>query len=212
MPKPQTYDAVSGVAEAEINAKGSRFIGIVAPCPSVESLKAILADVMERYPGATHYCYGAVIGPDMDQKSSDNGEPSGTAGRPITDVIRGEGLSDTACVVVRYFGGTLLGTGGLVRAYSGTARDTVVKAPRETLVLCDVFDVSVAYDELNVLEHACGDLFFSCDREFTERVRLKVAVRQNSSEEFEARAVRAVYKAKVQRSGQGYFKEQNRRS
>jgi len=95
----------------------------------IKHIKEVLSDISARYPNATHYCYAAVYGGNSRiERFSDNGEPSGTAGRPIMSVLRGSGMSDAICVVVRYFGGTLLGTGGLVVAYREATADALAHA------------------------------------------------------------------------------------
>lgn len=103
----------------EIEEKKSRFIADIAPVKTEEEAQAFIASVKKRYYDARHHCFAYVIGEDGRQmRSSDDGEPQGTAGRPMLDVLVGMGLTDTVAVVTRYFGGTLLGTGGLVRAYA----------------------------------------------------------------------------------------------
>ena len=117
------YDTITGCCEDEMTLKGSRFIGIIMPCKVEEDIQANLAIVAKRYPNATHYCYAAIFGgSERKEKSSDNGEPSGTAGKPMLMTLRGSELSDLMCIAVRYFGGTLLGTGGLVHAYTETTK------------------------------------------------------------------------------------------
>ena len=113
--------------------KGSRFIGLAAPASSPAVVTDFLRATMAEYPDARHWCHGARLyapGRDVDARSSDDGEPSGTAGRPIVAAIQGADLVDTAVVVVRYFGGTKLGTGGLIRAYGAAAQAVLREAER----------------------------------------------------------------------------------
>ncbi|MCK4857045.1 MAG: YigZ family protein, partial [candidate division Zixibacteria bacterium] len=119
-------------SQIEIKVKGSRFIGETCLVASVDEAVARLAVVRKREYQATHHCYAYVTGwPDqVGFKYSDDGEPSGTAGRPIYDVITGHALTNLLVVVTRYFGGTKLGTGGLVRAYSEAARAAVEASGR----------------------------------------------------------------------------------
>jgi uncharacterized YigZ family protein len=101
---------------------GSRFITTLSRAETVEAAKAVIAAVRAEHADATHHCYAYVVGPPGSTAQigmSDDGEPSGTAGRPMLAVLLGSGVGDVVVVVTRYFGGTLLGTGGLVRAYSG---------------------------------------------------------------------------------------------
>lgn len=117
-------------AKAELVEKKSRFIATVSPVSSEEEAVAFIDEMKKKYYDARHNCSAFVIGSRAElTRSSDDGEPSGTAGRPMLEVLLGSGIRNIAVVVTRYFGGTLLGTGGLVRAYS-----SVVK---EALALCE---------------------------------------------------------------------------
>ena len=115
-------------AEAELVEKKSRFIATVRPVASEEEAAAFREELKKKYSDARHNCAAFVIG-DRGQltRSSDDGEPSGTAGRPMLEVLLGSGIRNIAAVVTRYFGGTLLGTGGLVRAYSGVLKEALAK-------------------------------------------------------------------------------------
>lgn len=110
--------------QAEIVEKKSRFIAAVAPVHSEEEALAYIARIRKKYWNATHNCWAFVVGENQElQRCSDDGEPQGTAGRPMLDVLLGAEVHDAAVVVTRYFGGTLLGTGGLVRAYAKAAQE-----------------------------------------------------------------------------------------
>ena len=112
----------SGVGEIE--EKKSRFIAHVEPVTSEEEALKFIASMKKQYYDARHNCYAFVIGDNGElTRCSDDGEPSGTAGRPILEVLTGEGITNVVCVVTRYFGGTLLGTGGLVRAYQASTKE-----------------------------------------------------------------------------------------
>jgi uncharacterized YigZ family protein len=116
-----SYKIVTEKVEVETPAtKGSRFIGLANHAPTTEAATAFLEGVRQAHPKATHHTFAWIIDGD-NIRMSDDGEPKGTAGRPIFDRIKGQGLSKTVVVVVRYYGGTKLGTGGLVRAYGGAA-------------------------------------------------------------------------------------------
>ena len=115
----ECYKTVYRGSEGEIIEKKSRFIATVRLVESEEEALAFIEEMRKKYWNATHNCYAYVIGERRELvRCSDDGEPGGTAGRPMLDVLLGENLYNTAVVVTRYFGGTLLGTGGLVRAYS----------------------------------------------------------------------------------------------
>jgi uncharacterized YigZ family protein len=128
---------------AEIPIKKSRFIANVAPARTDEEAWAFIAQIREEHKEATHNCFAFKAG--ANQRLSDDGEPSGTAGRPIFDVIDKQGLSDTVVVVTRYFGGILLGAGGLVRAYSQAAVAGVEAAGIATAVVAADLRISLDY-------------------------------------------------------------------
>jgi uncharacterized YigZ family protein len=133
MTEPQlTFFIPAERARAEIRASNSRFIATAAPAASVEAARAFIGEIRAEMPDATHHVYAYVIGhgATTTQGMSDDGEPAGTAGRPALAVLRGSGLGDAALVVTRYFGGTLLGTGGLVRAYGDAAKAVLAILPR----------------------------------------------------------------------------------
>jgi uncharacterized YigZ family protein len=123
------YPTPAGAAEAELREKGSRFLAVVGPAADEEAAKAALAEVARRHPDATHWCWAWRLGAPPRERSSDAGEPSGTAGVPILQVLRGAGLSDVLAVVVRWFGGTKLGKGGLARAYAAATREALRGLP-----------------------------------------------------------------------------------
>ncbi len=118
------YRTVYRGGQGEITEKKSRFIATVRPVSSEEEASAFVDEMKKKYWDARHNCHAFTVGFHREcTRTSDDGEPSGTAGRPMLDVLLGEGLYDTAVVVTRYFGGVLLGTGGLVRAYSQAVQE-----------------------------------------------------------------------------------------
>jgi len=115
-----SYLTLAGEVRADLEVKRSRFLATVRRAPDEAAALALVAEHRRTHHGARHHCSAFVIGPDQAlTRASDDGEPSGTAGLPMLNVLTGLGLSDVAAVVTRYFGGTLLGAGGLARAYSG---------------------------------------------------------------------------------------------
>lgn len=118
----------SGSHQAEMEVKKSRFIGYAQRVESWEQAQEYLADVKREHPKARHWCYGFKCGTN-NERSSDDGEPSGTAGAPILGAIHSEELTDVMCIVVRYFGGIKLGAGGLIRSYGAAARLVLREAP-----------------------------------------------------------------------------------
>ena len=119
----EQYRMLSKGAQAELVEKKSRFIATIRPVSSEEEAVALIEEMKKKYYDARHNCSAFVIGSKGElTRSSDDGEPSGTAGRPMLEVLTGSGIRNIAAVVTRYFGGVLLGTGGLVRAYSGAVK------------------------------------------------------------------------------------------
>jgi uncharacterized YigZ family protein len=137
----------AGRARVEIRASNSRFIASIAPVADVAAARAFIAEIRAEMPDASHHVYAYVIGHGATTTlgMSDDGEPSGTAGRPALAVLRGSGLGDVALVITRYFGGTLLGTGGLVHAYGDAAKAAVEAAPRTAKIARRTIWVTIAY-------------------------------------------------------------------
>ena len=129
--------------ENEIVINKSRFIGIIIPLSNDYQVKDILKELNKKYPKVTHYCYAYVIG--NKEKSNDDGEPSGTAGRPILEVIKNSDLHDVLLVVIRYFGGIKLGAGGLVRAYVNASKEVIDKADVFSIETHTLYEISMEY-------------------------------------------------------------------
>ena len=117
----------SGPGEAELTEKRSRFLGHLRPIQSEEEARAFLQEIRKQHHDARHNCWCWRIGNDLE-RFSDDGEPQGSAGKPMLEVFRREEVTNLVCVVTRYFGGVLLGTGGLSRAYAGAAKEALLSA------------------------------------------------------------------------------------
>ena len=131
----------------------SVFLGYASPVTTEEEALEFIAKIKKRHSDATHNVDASVIDENNIFRYSDDNEPSGTAGMPVLDTIRKSGLVDCAVVVTRYFGGTLLGTGGLVHAYGSAAREGLQNAGIITRTLCDVLSVNVDYTTAGRLNH-----------------------------------------------------------
>ena len=140
-----TYKTVSKPASAELIEKRSRFIGYVRPVTTQDEAIAFINEIKTRHWDATHNVYAYVIRGEGVTRYSDDNEPQGTAGITVLDAIRKRGLTDCVVVVTRYFGGTLLGAGGLVRAYSASAKAGIDAAGECVMTLCSVCTVRVSY-------------------------------------------------------------------
>lgn len=140
----------AGAARAELVVVNSRFIACAAPATSVEMARAFINQIKDEYPDATHHVPAFIIGhaASVTSHCSDDGEPSGTAGRPVLAVLAGSGVGDIVVVVVRYFGGTKLGTGGLVRAYTEATQRMMLELPRALKVSTTTLRFELAYSQL----------------------------------------------------------------
>ncbi|MEO3870942.1 YigZ family protein [Nonomuraea sp. B12E4] len=138
--------------EHETEARRSRFICALAPARTVEEAQAFIGERRRLHPAASHNCTAYVIG-ERVQKGDDDGEPGGTAGTPMVQALVGRGFSDVVAVVTRYFGGTLLGAGGLVRAYGSAVTETLDRADPVRMVPARLVAVAVAHDQAGRVEN-----------------------------------------------------------
>lgn len=138
--------------------KGSRFIATVTPVTDEATAQAALADIRAEFSDARHHCWAYDIDAGRLQRSSDDGEPGGSAGRPILAQIQGHGLTDVLVVVVRYFGGVKLGVGGLIRAYGGTAGKALDRAELRVVPVTTVLRVVHGYADTAAVEAALREV------------------------------------------------------
>jgi uncharacterized YigZ family protein len=139
---------ITETGTSEVIIKKSRFLGIAANVDSEEEARELLNAIRKEHYSARHVCYAYSIGDNNPSlKFSDDGEPGGTAGRPILDVVTNSGVSNIIIIVVRYFGGVLLGTGGLVRAYTESAQEAVKAAEKTTVWVAETFDITLDYGD-----------------------------------------------------------------
>jgi uncharacterized YigZ family protein len=152
-PPDARYRAPADVSRGELREKGSHFLAVVLPASAKSEVESLLAEYRGRFLDAKHHCWAYRLGWPPRERSSDAGEPAGTAGRPILRILQGQEVSDALLLVVRWFGGTKLGRGGLARAYSAAA-----KAAMDGARWCDRFPtvelvVDVPYDRVGVVKH-----------------------------------------------------------
>lgn len=178
MTAPTSYLTVAHPARAEIEVKRSRFRCRIEPVTTEDRARAVVEEERKRYWDARHHCSAFVLGSSAEvQRSNDDGEPSGTAGAPMLEVLRGREVSDVVAVVTRYFGGVLLGAGGLVRAYSDAVRAGLDEAGVRERRLLDLYDVEVPHADAGRLEHGLRAHDVAVvDVEYAAQVRLRVAV------------------------------------
>lgn len=184
-------DTAQTPAHAAFVEKKSEFIGDTCHIDSLEEAVAFVESIREQHPKARHVAYAAICGGDdgrLSERMSDDGEPSGTAGKPILDVIRANGLTDCVVTVTRYFGGILLGAGGLIRAYASGAAQAISAAHKADIVVCDRYGLTVDYSQLGTLQQllaTVGAEQGNC--EYTDRVSLEVVVPVAQTEPFNTR-------------------------
>ncbi len=147
-----SYRAPLAESRAEIREKGSVFLAVIGPAADEGAAKAVLARLEKEFPDATHHCWAWRLGISARERSADAGEPAGTAGVPILQVLRGAGLADVMAVVVRWFGGTRLGKGGLARAYAGAAREALQGLPVALRVPTVRVAVEVPYEKVGAVK------------------------------------------------------------
>ncbi|MBN1779722.1 YigZ family protein [bacterium] len=181
------YRTLTVPVSHEIKVKGSRFIGLLVPAETRESAERMLAEIRKRYFDATHHCYAFRIGTGnaLLEKFHDDGEPCGTAGRPILECLAGREITFVLGIVVRYFGGTKLGTGGLARAYGQCMRETVGNARIVKKTIQDsvglLFDYHFMGPVMSLIsKYQCETV----DMKYGDRSMLTVKLRQSRKNEF----------------------------
>ena len=180
------YLSVKGECETQKIIEKSRFITTSKHISCEEEAKDFIADIRRRYPDATHNCY-AYIADNLGNfpRFSDDGEPSGTAGMPILEVIKNKKLYETAVVVTRYFGGIKLGAGGLVRAYSGSASENLEKAEKVLYDTCSESEYSVDYSSVDAVMRFCAENSASLlNTLYNNDVTFIIAVKKADEEKF----------------------------
>ncbi len=178
---------IEGNITAEIEVKRSKFIANLIYVKNVEEAENSLREYKKKYYDARHNCYAYIInGETIIKKASDDGEPSGTAGVPIINVLERKELSNVIAIVTRYFGGILLGTGGLVRAYSTAVVNAIEKAKIIDFVKGYEIEVNVNYQNLENFKYYCNINFFNIvDILYEENVKLIIEIPKAKIEQFE---------------------------
>lgn len=185
----EDFFVLDGYGEGEIIEKKSRFIARAYPIDSEEKAGAILEKIRKEYWDARHNCYAYVIGEhDESQRCSDDGEPSGTAGKPILEIIHGRNLHNCLIIVTRYFGGILLGTGGLVRAYQAAAIEAVENAGVKRQINGSRIHIETDYTALARLQHLAGTMNLELKNiEYTDIITAEVELPADMADELIAK-------------------------
>lgn len=184
----ENYKTVLEGGEDEIVEKKSRFIATVRPVATEEEAIAFIEEMKKKYWNATHNCSAFVVGRNPGvQRCSDDGEPSGTAGKPMLDVLMGEKLYDTAVVVTRYFGGTLLGTGGLVRAYSKAVQAGLAASVTVEKQYGAKLELGIDYGGLGKVQYYINSRKYPVlSSDFADQVTIRVLVPAENAQKIKA--------------------------
>ena len=181
------YKIVYAGGEGEIVEKKSRFIATVVPVETEEEALAFIESMRKKYWNATHNCFAYAIGERQEiLRCSDDGEPQGTAGKPMLDILNSYGLTDCLLVVTRYFGGVLLGTGGLIRAYQAAAKEGIKNS--DVAQVCDGITavITTDYNAYGKLQYICNDNNVDIiDTDFGANVTIKLAAEMSVCDTFE---------------------------
>lgn len=184
------YKTAAKAASASFIEKKSEFIGHITPCTNEEEALSFIGEIRKQHRKATHNCYAYILRDNNICRHSDDGEPGGTAGAPMLEVLNKEGLTDVCCVVTRYFGGILLGAGGLVRAYSNSVKIAVDAAGIREMRLARRLKISVEYS----LYGRLAALFAEFDvrvqnEEFAADVQIELCLDNNGAENFKEKLI-----------------------
>ena len=191
--QPQAYKVLLEGGQGEIVEKKSRFIATVRKCETEEEAESFIAEMKKKYWDARHNCSAFVIGNRGElTRCSDDGEPAGTAGRPMLEVLLGENIRNAAVVVTRYFGGTLLGTGGLVRAYTQAVKEGLANSHVGTMRFGSEFIITTDYNDVGKILYLLGQQGLEpADSVYTETVALTVTIPIEEEQTFCAKLVDA---------------------
>lgn len=181
-----TYLSISSKSDGLFKDNGSRFIALAYPVESEDEVREIVSALKKEYHDARHHCYAYRIGLDGGKwRANDDGEPSGSAGRPILGQIDSAGLSDVLVVVVRYFGGIKLGIPGLIRAYKTSSAEALANAARQTKVAGSWFRISFDYSQMPGVMKTVKDMDLpQRHQSFAQECEMEVRVRKNLRNDF----------------------------
>ena len=203
-----SYRVVYQAGSGEYEEKKSRFIANVVPVSSEEDAMAFIDSTRKKYYDARHNCTAFIIGRNRElTRCSDDGEPSGTAGKPILEVLLSEGVTNVAVVVTRYFGGTLLGTGGLVRAYTQATKQGLADAGIATMRYGKELTIGIDYTDVGKVQYILSNRQIEIvQSRYTDNVEFDIripaeAVEALTKELTEATAARA----RIETTGEGYY-------
>ena len=203
-----SYKVILKEGTAEIVEKKSRFIANVFSVDTALMAEEKLSQIQKKYWDARHNCYAFVIGSDFGlSRCSDNGEPSGTAGKPILEVIKGFGVTNVLVVVTRYFGGTLLGTGGLVRAYTEATKEGLLASEIGEMVYGSKLHLTADYNLVGNIQYYLRNEGISLENEvYTDKVEYDITVKESeASRIIDGLTEKTDGKLMIEKIKEGYF-------
>ncbi len=200
MPAPDFYNTITGESLGEFKDRGSKFVAYAYPVKTVAEIESQLLHVRKLHMKARHHCYAWRLGTDKTQfRANDDGEPSGTAGKPILGQTDSFEVTNVLIVVVRYFGGTKLGTSGLINAYRSAAAAALEKASMVKKYVCDLYSLNFGYDIMpDVMNAIKKHNIEIVEQVFEHDAFLKIAIRQSEVEEKMQRMKAAIAKVNIE--------------
>ena len=176
MANDNIYISVEKASTAEITEKKSRFIANIIHAETEDEVNAFIEKIRKEHYSARHNVYAYILSNGV-KKYTDDGEPSKTGGFPILEMLEKQGITDVVCVVTRYFGGTLLGTGGLIRAYTEAAKQGLIASGTVTMKKCELIELTLSYANLGSVEHLLKKHGAVCeDKSYAENITLTVSI------------------------------------
>lgn len=184
-----TFRTIASSSEGSYKEKGSKFLSFAFPVKNVDEINQILAQYRKQYYDARHICYAYMLGNAKNEwRANDDGEPSGTAGRPILGQINSFELTNVLVIVVRYFGGILLGTGGLITAYKEASMDALEQANIVEQTIDEVFTVGFDYLLMNEVMRVIKEINpLVLDQSFDNMCSMKLSIRQSDAEKLKSK-------------------------
>lgn len=193
-----TYKTLEERCTGLFKEKGSKFITWAVPVKTEEEVKLVLEELRKEYYDARHHCYAYILGPDKSAwRANDDGEPSGTAGKPIHGQLLSFDLTNVLIVVIRYFGGTKLGVSGLINAYKTAARDAIISGKIIELTVNEVYKIEFPYESMNEIMRIIKDESAQIiDNQFINNCIITYTIRKRDADKVNLR-LRKTYAAKV---------------
>lgn len=202
------YQVVYQAGSGEYEEKKSRFIANVVPAASVEEAVAFIDSMRKKYYDARHNCSAFIIGRNRElTRCSDDGEPSGTAGKPILEVLLGAGVTNVAVVVTRYFGGTLLGTGGLVRAYTQASKEGLAHAGIATMRYGKELTIGTEYTDVGKIQYILSSRNIEIvQSRYTQSVEFDIRIPSEEVQNLKKELTEATAgRTRIEITGEGYY-------